>query len=33
MAEGHLLELDNITKYYGNILALRTSARTSTPAR
>jgi simple sugar transport system ATP-binding protein len=23
MAEGHLLELDNITKYYGNILALR----------
>ena len=23
MAEGHLLELDNISKYYGNILALR----------
>ncbi len=23
MAEGHLLELDNITKYYGNIIALR----------
>ncbi len=23
MADGHLLELDNITKYYGNILALR----------
>jgi simple sugar transport system ATP-binding protein len=23
MAEGHLLELDSITKYYGNILALR----------
>src|SRR4026209_2591690 len=23
MAEGHLLELDNVTKYYGNILALR----------
>ena len=23
MAEGHLLGLDNITKYYGNILALR----------
>jgi simple sugar transport system ATP-binding protein len=23
MADGHLLELDNISKYYGNILALR----------
>ena len=23
MAEGHLLELDNISKYYGNVLALR----------
>src|SRR6187431_25098 len=23
MAEGHLLELDNISKYYGNIIALR----------